>query len=147
MDLNKIIPARGRWTSTSLARGLLFAVFAAAASAQSLTSGRFLEVNRLTAPAQDKVSAIVGARLIDGRGGPAIADSAVVVRGAVIVAAGARRDVNVPAGAEVIDATGLTLVPGLVDTHLHAIYQPRVAALFLGKGVTSAREPGCPIES
>ena len=108
--------------------------------------GHFVELNHPPAPPDDKVLAIVGARLIDGRGGPAIEDAAVVVRGTSIVAAGARRDVKVPAGAGVFDATGLTLTPGLVDAHLHGMNQPPIAAVFLGNGVTSARDPGFPIE-
>src|ERR1043165_4952815 len=68
------------------------------------------EVNKVAQPATTSVIAIVGATLIDGTGGPVIPDSVVVIRGDRIVAAGKRDEVKVPAGAEVVDAKGLTLV-------------------------------------
>ena len=43
----------------------------------------------------------------------------VVVDDGVVVAAGSRDQVSVPAGAERVDAEGLTLLPGLVDCHVH----------------------------
>src|SRR5690242_20103255 len=58
-------------------------------------------------------TAIVGARLVDGRGGRPIADSVVVIQGARIVAAGTRKGIHIPQDAEVIDAAGQTLLPGL----------------------------------
>src|SRR5688572_20765811 len=122
----------------SAARSFLLGCIVATAPAQPLVPGRFVELNRTPPPPEGQVVAIVGARLVDGRGGPAVEDSAVVVRGSTIEAAGARRDVKLPAGAEVLDGAGMTLVPGLVDAHLHGMHLPRVAALFVGNGVTSA---------
>jgi imidazolonepropionase-like amidohydrolase len=83
---------------------------------------------------------ISGARLIDGRGGPAIENSIVVVEGDRIVAAGSRDSVHRPAG-EAFDASGLTLLPGLIDAHFHrgGIKLPNI---FLNNGVTSVRDPG-----
>jgi Tol biopolymer transport system component/imidazolonepropionase-like amidohydrolase len=51
-----------------------------------------------------------------------IEDGVVVVRGHDIVAVGKRGDVAIPAGARVIDATGKTLYPGIVDVHAHAAH-------------------------
>ncbi len=57
-------------------------------------------------------------RLIEGTG--RIDDRAtVVVRGATIVAAGPAREVSVPRGARLVDGRGLTLLPGLIDCHVH----------------------------
>jgi len=67
------------------------------------------EVNKVAAPPATSVIAIVGATLIDGRGGPVVTDSVVVIRGDRIVEAGKRETVKVPSGAEVFDAKGLTL--------------------------------------
>lgn len=86
--------------------------------------------------------AIVGATLIDGRGGPPVMDSVVVVHGDRIVAAGSRRSVRVPAGAEVYEARGLTLLPGLIDAHFHIDGDDGLPALYLTHGVTSLRDPG-----
>jgi imidazolonepropionase-like amidohydrolase len=105
------------------------------------------EVNQVKAPSQASVIAIVGANLIDGRGGPVVTDSVVVIRGDRIVAVGARSSVKVPAGAEIVDAKGLTLLPGLIDSHFHIDGDDPLPALYLSHGVTSLRDPGQWIEA
>ena len=60
--------------------------------------------------------AIVGATLIDGSGSAAISSSTVVIRGDRIASVGG----EVPRGATVIDAYGLTLAPGFIDMHNHS---------------------------
>jgi len=64
--------------------------------------------------------ALVGARIIDGTGAPAIEGGTVVVRDGRIAAVGAAAAVQVPAGATRLDLTGMTIVPGLVNAHGHA---------------------------
>ena len=105
------------------------------------------EVNKVAQPATTSVIAIVGAMLIDGTGGPVVADSVVVIRGDRIVTVGKRDEVKVPAGAEVVDAKGLTLVPGLIDSHFHIDGDDPLPALYLSHGVTSVRDPGQWIEA
>lgn len=105
------------------------------------------EVNAVSAPGPDHVVAIVGALLVDGRGGALVPDSAVVVRGDRIEAAGPRASVRVPAGADVIDASGLTLLPGLIDAHFHLDGDDPLPALYLSHGVTSLRDPGQWVEA
>ncbi len=51
--------------------------------------------------------------------GPPVADGVMVVESGRIVAIGSRAAVSMPAGAEVIDCTGRTIVPGVVCTHSH----------------------------
>jgi imidazolonepropionase-like amidohydrolase len=63
--------------------------------------------------------AIVGATLIDGNGGPPVADAVVVVSDGRITAVGARGSATIPAGAQTIDAAGQFLLPGFVDTNVH----------------------------
>jgi len=66
-----------------------------------------------------KVKVIKGAKLIDGKGGPVLMKPVIVIEGKRIKAVGKQGEVKVPAGAEVIDAGKFTLMPGLIDTHLH----------------------------
>ncbi|MSO57238.1 MAG: hypothetical protein EXQ55_10020 [Acidobacteria bacterium] len=92
------------------------------------------------------VTAIVGARLIDGTGGPALDNSVVLVRGDRITAAGPRASVTVPKDATVIDASGKSLIPGLVDAHYH-LNKPqeemkRLFLVALAWGVTTFRSVG-----
>jgi len=100
------------------------------------------EVNQVARPDAKHVVAIVGATLIDGRGGSPILDAVVVVRGERIVAVGKRASVTIPAGAEVVDAKGLTLLPGLIDSHFHIDGDDPLPALYLTHGITSLRDPG-----
>ena len=68
--------------------------------------------------AQAPVRAFVGARVHPVSSEP-IDDGVVVVEGGSIVAVGPRGAVSVPDGAEVVDVSGKTIIPGLVDTHSH----------------------------
>jgi len=67
----------------------------------------------------DKVTVLEGGQLIDGTGGEPIADGVVVIENDTITAVGAAGDVAIPEGAEIIDAAGRTVMPGLMDAHLH----------------------------
>lgn len=92
------------------------------------------------------VTAIVGAKLIDGTGGPALDNSAVVVQGDRITAAGPRASVRIPQGATVVDASGKTLIPGLIDAHCHLNQPPdvmrKLLPVALNWGVTTLRMTG-----
>jgi imidazolonepropionase-like amidohydrolase len=63
--------------------------------------------------------AIVGGMLIDGHEGPPIHHAVILVDGNAIVAVGNRDTLKVPPGVKVIDASGMTVMPGLIDTHVH----------------------------
>ena len=90
--------------------------------------------------------AIAGARLIDGTGAPPIDDSVVVVERDRIRMAGPRARVQVPRGASVVDATGKSLLPGLVDAHCHINQPPEDMKKYwlaqLRWGVTTMRSAG-----
>ena len=86
------------------------------------------------------MKAITGATLIDGRGGPSLPNATVLVEGGRIVAAGASAQVDVPDGAEVVQARGLTLLPGLIDCHDHlANFGYEIASRW---GITETRRCG-----
>jgi imidazolonepropionase-like amidohydrolase len=105
------------------------------------------EVNQVARPDHEKSIAITGATLIDGRGGAPVPDSVVIVRGERVIAAGTRSSVQVPQGAEIVEAPGLTLLPGLIDAHFHLDGDGLLPSLFLQHGVTSVRDPGQWIEA
>jgi len=76
----------------------------------------------LPPPAQPQPAqtiAIRAGRMFDPRAGSLLADQVVVVRGDRIVDVGA--NVQLPAGARVIDLSRATVLPGLIDTHLHVM--------------------------
>jgi len=64
-------------------------------------------------------TAIRGVRMIDGTGTDPIERATVVIEGQRIVAAGPEGQVTVPQGAITIDADGMTVMPGLIDCHVH----------------------------
>src|SRR5690242_1911771 len=71
------------------------------------------------ARAQTRPIVVVGATLIDGAGRAPVTDSVVIVRDGRFQAIGKRGEVQVPQDAEVIDAKGKTILPGLIDGHCH----------------------------
>ena len=63
--------------------------------------------------------ALVGGRVLDGYGGPPIENGVVLIAGDRIVAVGRDTDVRVPAGVPTVDTNGMTVLPGLIDMHVH----------------------------
>ncbi|MBL4802888.1 MAG: amidohydrolase family protein [Emcibacter sp.] len=75
-----------------------------------------------TAHAEGKteiVTAIIAGQIIDGRGGKPIKDGVIILRGRMIEAIGPKSKISIPDGAIIINATGETILPGLIDTHGH----------------------------
>jgi imidazolonepropionase-like amidohydrolase len=63
------------------------------------------------------------ARLIDGTGAPAVAGATLVIEGDTIVHAGPLAAADAPdADARVVDVAGKTVIPGLVEAHIHLSY-------------------------
>lgn len=75
-------------------------------------------------PAGERPVVYRGARILTAAG-PAIEEGTLVVEKGKIVAVGPTDKVTLPEGATVIDATGKTIIPGLVDTHSHIGIWPR----------------------
>jgi len=67
------------------------------------------------AVAQDKPVVLRGGKLLTVTHG-AIENGVVVMQGGKITAVGAAGSVNVPSGAQVVDVTGMTIYPGLIDS-------------------------------
>jgi imidazolonepropionase-like amidohydrolase len=98
------------------------------------------------------VVALTHARVIDGTGGPARDDQTLIIRDGRIAALGSSRSVAVPAGAQALDLSGKTVIPGLVMVHEHLFYPTgpgmygnlaeSFTRLYLAGGVTSMRTGG-----
>lgn len=85
--------------------------------------------------AGEAVTVLRGGLLIDGMGGPPVENGLVVIGGDRIVAAGPTGSVEVPAGAVVIDVTGKTIMPGMIEGNSHIIFdgQSNHPAYFAGR--------------
>jgi imidazolonepropionase-like amidohydrolase len=88
------------------------------------------------------VTALVHLRLIDGTGAAPVPGAVVIVRGDRIVAAGPAGVVQVPADARILDLGGATLLPGLVNAHVHAAYDAAQLQAWARAGVTTVRDEG-----
>jgi Tol biopolymer transport system component/imidazolonepropionase-like amidohydrolase len=104
---------------------------------------------RVAADVPTGTVAFTGARLITMRDDEVIPEGTLVVDGNRIAAVGPSEQVEVPADAHVVDATGLTIMPGLVDVHWHGS-QGRLGILpqrnhvnhaSLAFGVTTIHDP------
>jgi imidazolonepropionase-like amidohydrolase len=89
----------------------------------------FADSNVIEGPQQppytaDRPIAIVGGLLIDATGAAPKHDQAVIIDRGRIVDVGPMEQVKVPAGARVIDATGMTILPGLIDSNCHIVLNP-----------------------
>ncbi|MDB5081372.1 MAG: amidohydrolase family protein [Chloroflexi bacterium] len=63
--------------------------------------------------------AIVGGTLIDGTGADPVSNTTLIIENDTITSIGPASQANIPAGATVIDAAGMTIMPGLIDCHVH----------------------------
>ncbi len=120
----------------------------------------------LSQSAGQSVVAIRGATVIDGAGTPPQPGTTILLRNDRIAAIGVAEKTPIPRGARLIDAKGLYIVPGFIDTHAHYALGPltidrsktpatmsmtydHAAAVtslrtLLGFGITTLRNPGGP---
>jgi imidazolonepropionase-like amidohydrolase len=66
-----------------------------------------------------RLKALVGGKLIDGTGATPVEGAVVVIEGDRISTVGTANSTTIPPGAEVIDVTGKTVMPGLINCHTH----------------------------
>jgi len=110
---------------------------------------------------------LAGGRLIDGYGGPPLENAVIIIENDTIRTVGTWGGVRIPDGARVIDTNGYTMMPGLMDMHVHLMIlghgdydywfktyaskwrdtvMPISAKQLLMAGVTTARDLGAPLE-
>lgn len=111
-----------------IAPALCFVLFAVVASGSA---------DQPPAPAAGE--AWIGARIIDGTGRPAIEHATLFIRNGRIEAVGAK--VKLPRGVHKIDATGRTIIPGLINAHGH-INDLSQLGIYLRDGITTVQSLG-----
>ena len=117
--------------STILAFCLSLSLLAAAPSLNSAAP---------QAPTGAELAVITGGSLIDGSGGAPVSDAVIVIKGDSIMAVGRRGQIRIPAGARLIDARGLVIAPGFIDTHSHSdrgFAEDPSAATQVAQGITT----------
>jgi imidazolonepropionase-like amidohydrolase len=97
------------------------------------------------------VIALTHVKVIDGTGAAPSDDQTVVISGGKISWMGSAAKATIPAGAQVMDLTGYTVMPGMVGMHEHMFYPAggqyneltaTAPKLYLACGVTTARTAG-----
>jgi imidazolonepropionase-like amidohydrolase len=92
--------------------------------------------------AQTRPVVLDNVRIVDGGGGPPIEHGRIVIERDRITRTGPAASIGTPAGAEIIDLSGRTVIPGLIDSHFHIEKDPNLALRQLAHGVTAFRDPG-----
>jgi len=116
-----------KWIGRLACTGALLGLAAAGAIAQEET------VSTIVGPqeppyAPERPIAIVGGTVIDATGAAPKLDYTVVIEGETIAALGPMEEVSVPANAQVIDAAGMTVMPGLINSNQHLQLDPALPA-------------------
>jgi len=83
----------------------------------------------------EKVLVVQGGRLIDGTGRPPIENSVIIIQAGRFQEVGSSGEVSIPAGAQVIDVKGKTVLPGFIDGHGHL--EDFHGELYLHLGITT----------
>jgi hypothetical protein len=93
--------------------------------------------------------AITHATIIDATGAPPKPNSTILIDHDKISAVGPDSSLDIPAGAQVIDATGKYLIPGLADMHIHLMgageptgSREFIVPLLIANGITTVRDMG-----
>jgi imidazolonepropionase-like amidohydrolase len=86
--------------------------------------------------------ALFNGTLIDGTGAEAVPDGAVVIRHGRIMTAGPSAKIKIPTNADTINVQGGTILPGFINTHVHAAYNEWSLKAWARGGVTTVRDLG-----
>lgn len=107
----------------------------------------------VAAAAPERTLVFTHVNVVDATGTPAQSDMTVVVVGRTISELGPSSRVKVPKNAQVIEASGKYLIPGLWDMHVHEIFgawlpedEKIIPVLFVANGITGVRDMGGDLE-
>ena len=93
------------------------------------------------AGAQNAAALVIdGGTLIDGNGGAPVQNSVIVITGNRISGVGRKGQVSVPANAQVINAAGKFIIPGLIDSHGYGTWF--INDMYINHGVTATVDNG-----
>lgn len=154
-----------RWIALWVAMFSVYAGSRPLAAVAARQAARAEAGSATTTPAGAITLAISGGRLIDGFGGDPLDDVVVLVAGDKIASVGRVGQLVVPKGVKVIDGSGMTIMPGLWESHGHLMHaaegepmefpvkfkerMPRimadVAKISLMAGITTFRDTGGPL--
>jgi imidazolonepropionase-like amidohydrolase len=106
---------------------------------------------------EKKITAITSGRLIDGTGADPVENATVIIEGSTIKEVG--KGLDIPKSATVLDVSGKTVMPGMINAHLHLAggsnptgpspYRPREVSMFqsaedakqiLASGITTVKD-------
>lgn len=73
---------------------------------------------------QPKIKVIKAGQLLDVASGKVLRDQVIVIRSDLIESVGTAAGTRIPEGAEIVDLSGSTVLPGLIDTHTHLTSDP-----------------------
>lgn len=85
------------------------------------------------------VTVFQGGILIDGTGQQALENSAVIVENGLVTYAGPLSDAPLPSRYNLIDCTGKTVTPGIINSHVHGGFDRGRLAAWLASGLTTIR--------
>jgi imidazolonepropionase-like amidohydrolase len=94
------------------------------------------------APMEGPTLALVNGTLIDGTGADPLPDAAVLIVQGRITDVGRRSRLTIPTAATVIDVGGGTILPGLINAHVHEGYSAAHLQAWAQAGVTTVRDLG-----
>jgi imidazolonepropionase-like amidohydrolase len=98
------------------------------------------------APSSPRPIIIRNGTVVDGSGSGPVRNGIVVISGDRITFVGQAAGYRVPSHAQVIDAGGGTILPGIIDAHVHGTSSPVTRRQFLTSGVTSVCDLGSSLE-
>jgi imidazolonepropionase-like amidohydrolase len=102
----------------------------------------FCSILLISVAAQSPRLVLDNVRVIDGTGAAPIERARIVISDDRIENVGPAGEVQIPDGAETIDLSGRTIIPGLIDLHFHIESDPKLALRQLSHGITAFRDPG-----
>jgi len=85
---------------------------------------------------------LVGGRMIDGTGAEPVEDSVLVINDGRILAAGPRETTEIPFRSTVLDVSGMTVLPGFFNAHVHRGLNTANLEAWARAGVTTVRDLG-----